>query len=94
MFTNGLNMGLLLWAWVKKTVQGMEPHWYSNKEKVSDAAVSKEGHADSLLRYIRIHYKWKKSNYKQCFLYLTPKAKFTFFIEWVCIFVTDKPYIE
>ena len=30
---------------------GVETHWLSDKENVLDAAVSKEGHADSLLGY-------------------------------------------
>ena len=33
MFTNELNMGLLLWARVKKIVHGVETHWLSRKRK-------------------------------------------------------------
>ena len=36
---------LPLWVWVEKTIDGVEIHWLSSKEKVPDAAVSKEGHA-------------------------------------------------
>ena len=35
----------------KKTVHWMEKHILSGKEKVSGAAVSKEGHSDSLQRH-------------------------------------------
>ena len=49
MFTNWINMGLLQWAWVKKTVDGVKTHGLSGKEKVPDTAVSKGGAADSLL---------------------------------------------
>ena len=45
LFTNGLNMGLLLWARVKKIVYGVKTHWLSGKEKVPGIVVSKEGHA-------------------------------------------------
>ena len=41
-------MGLPLQLWVEDTVQGMETHRLSDKEKVSDAAVCKEDHNDSL----------------------------------------------
>ena len=40
-FTHKLNMGLSLWAWVEKTVHGVETHWISGKEKVLGEAVSK-----------------------------------------------------
>ena len=43
---NRLNMGLLLWAQVKKTTQGVETHWIISKEKVPGRAISKEGHSD------------------------------------------------
>ena len=49
MYTNGLNIGLLLQACVKKTVDSHNIDWLSGKEKVPGAAVSKEGHAYSLL---------------------------------------------
>ena len=38
-------------SWKKKTVNEVETHWLSGKEKVSGEAVSKEGHADSLLKH-------------------------------------------
>ena len=34
MFTNGLNVGLPLQAWVKKTVHGVETWWLSSKEDI------------------------------------------------------------
>ena len=49
MFPNGLNIGSLLRARIEKTVYGIETHQLSGKEKVLEAAVSKKGHADSLL---------------------------------------------
>ena len=64
MFTNGLNMGLPLCAWVKKIVLGVETPWLSGKEKVQGAAVSKEGHAYSLLGHERSHHYW--FSWKRC----------------------------
>ena len=55
MFTNGLNMSLLLQARVEKTVYWLETHWISGKEKVLGVAVSKTSHADSVLGYERTH---------------------------------------
>ena len=49
MLTNGLNMNLPLGA--KNTVHEVKTHGLSGKETVTDEAVSKEGHADSLLGY-------------------------------------------
>ena len=75
MFTKGLNMGLLLWAWVEKTVHGVVTHWLSGKEQVLNAAVSKEGLADSLLGHERIHhywFPWRSCNCKLCFLLPLP----------------------
>ena len=57
----------------------------THKEKVLCTAVSKEGHADSLLIYERTHhywFPWKRCNCKQCFLLPIPLAKITLFIEW------------
>ena len=63
-FTSGLNMDLLLRAWV---------------EKVLGAAVSKEGHADSILWHENSYwFLWKRcASYCQFF-----RGKFTIFIEW------------
>ena len=66
---------LLLWVWIKKTVHGAETHWLSGKAKVPGTSVSKEGNADSLLRYEKTHHNWfpwKRYNFKQCFLLPTP----------------------
>ena len=41
-FTNGLNMGLPLRAWVGKTAHEAKTHWLSSKEKVPGTAVSKK----------------------------------------------------
>ena len=43
MFTNGLNIGLILWAFVKNTVHRVEAHWLFGKENILGATVSKEG---------------------------------------------------
>ena len=70
-FINGWNMGLSLWTWVKKTIYGLEMHWCYSKEKILGAALSKEGHADSLLGYEKTNhhwFPWKRCNCKQCFL--------------------------
>ena len=58
MLTNGLHLGLLLWAWTKRTVHGVETNWFSGKEKVSGAAISKEDDTDSLLGHKKIHHYW------------------------------------
>ena len=58
MFANWLNMGFPLQTWVKT-------HQLSSKIKVPGAAVSKEGHAASLLGQERTHhywFPWKKFN--------------------------------
>ena len=71
MFTNGQNMDLPPWAYVEKTVHGVKTHWHSSKEKVPGTVVSKEGHADSVLKHEMTHhywFPWKKCNCKQCFL--------------------------
>ena len=49
-----LDMDLPLWVWTEKTVHGMEISWFSGKEKVLEAAVSREGHVDCVLEYQRI----------------------------------------
>ena len=74
-FTNGLNMDLPLWAWVKKTVHGMETHWLFCKEKVQDSVVSTRDITDSVLGdEVTPYYwfPWKGCNYKQCFLLPIP----------------------
>ena len=59
LFTNGLNMSLVPhWAWVKKTVHGVETHWLFGIEKIPGAAVSKEGYADSVLEHERMNHYW------------------------------------
>ena len=75
MFANRLNMGLSLSAWIKKTVHGVETHWLSSKEKVPDAAVTKDSDVDSLLGQKRTHhywFLWKRCNHKQYFLLPIP----------------------
>ena len=57
-FSNGLNMGLPIQAWVDKSVHRVETYWLSGKEKVPGTAISKEGHADSFLRHEMTHYCW------------------------------------
>ena len=54
-FTNELNIGLPLRGLVEKIVHRVEKHWLTDKENILSAAVSKEGHADSLLGYERTH---------------------------------------
>ena len=46
-----VKMGFPLWAWVEKTVHGVEICWLSDKEKCPGAVISKEVYADSLLEY-------------------------------------------
>ena len=55
---NGLDMGLPLQTWVKKTVYGMETCRISGKEKVLGAAVSKDSHANRLEGYEMMHHYW------------------------------------
>ena len=50
-FTNKLNMGLILWAWV-------ETNLLSSKEKVPDTAASKEEYVDCFLWHERTHHFW------------------------------------
>ena len=66
-FTNRLNMGLPQLAWVEKTIDGVETHWLSGREKVSNAKLSKEGHADRRLEHEINHDKWFPWK-KNCFL--------------------------
>ena len=88
-----LIMGLQQRARVENTVHWGEISSLCGKEKVSGAAVSKEGYADNLLGHKRTHYNWfpwKRCNCKQYFLLQTPLAKFILFIEWpscVCVCV-------
>ena len=39
-----------------KIVYRMETHWFSSKEKIPCTAISKKGHADSLLQPERIYH--------------------------------------
>ena len=67
----------------KMKENGVKTHWLSGKEKVPVSAVSKEGHADSLLSYEKTHhyrFSWKTCNCIRCFLLPTLQAKFTLFI--------------
>ena len=71
MFTNRLKICLLLWAWVEKTVTGIETHWLSGIEKVLGTVVNKEGHVHNVLGHERTYHNWfpwKRCNCKQCFL--------------------------
>ena len=72
MFTNRLNMGLLLQAW--------DSLWSKN----TVFPVRKKSVKKVMLTWKNHHFwfPWKKCNYKQCFLLPTPLAKFTLFIEW------------
>ena len=58
MFTNWLKMCCLQRACVKKTVYVEETQGLPGKEKILDSAVSKEGHADYLLKHKRTHHYW------------------------------------
>ena len=51
MLTNRLSMGLSLWTWDEKTVDGVEIYQFFGKEITLGTAVCKEGHADSFLWY-------------------------------------------
>ena len=75
-WTDGLNTGLPLRAWVKKTVSGV--------------VITIEYHVYSLLGHERTHYNrfpWKRCNRNQCFLRPSSWAKFTLFIEWPRIII-------
>ena len=64
MFTNWLNMGLPLWAWVEKTVDGIETDFFGKEKVLGAATVSQEVHVDSLLLHKRtLHYwfPWKSA---------------------------------
>ena len=79
MFSNGLNMVLLIQARVKQTVHREKTLKLSGKKKVLGAAVSKD-YTDSVLGHQQTYHKgfpWKRSNCKQCFLLPTSKTKFT-----------------
>ena len=65
-FANELKMGLPQQAWVEKTAHEVEIHQLSCKEKVPGARVSKEGHADSLLRHEMTHHYWFPWNRYHC----------------------------
>ena len=43
-------------TWVEKPVDEVETRWLSSKEKVPGAAISKEGHGDSLLGHESTHH--------------------------------------
>ena len=57
---------------------------FLEKKKISDAVVSKEGDADSVLWHEKTNDYWFlwKGETAKCFLSATPQAKFTLFIEW------------
>ena len=66
-FTNRLNMGLLLRARIENIVHRVEAYWFSSKENIPCAVISKESHTKSLLRHERIYhywYPWKRCNNK------------------------------
>ena len=54
-FTNRITTDLLLRVRVVKTVLELETHSFSSTEKGSSVAVSKEGNADILQGYEKIH---------------------------------------
>ena len=58
MFTNEINMGFSLRAWIKKTVNWVQRYWFPGKDKVPGATVSREGYVDSVLGYERTHHYW------------------------------------
>ena len=99
MFTNELSIGLLRPAWVEKKVHRVETRRLSRKRS-SGTAVSKEDHALNPLGHESTnHYRfpWKRCKCKQCFLLLTPQARFTLFIEcrsfiYIYIYIIDKIY--
>ena len=104
MFTNELNMGLPLRAWVEKKVHSVEALWLSIKEIVSIAAVNWEGPANIFLGHERTHHYWffffffffwKRCDCKQCFLMPTPLAKLSYpsIGPYVCVCVCIYIYI-
>ena len=71
MFPNGLNMGLLLYVWVKNIVHGVKTYRISSKENILGTVVSK----NSAIGYERTHhywFPWKRCYCKQCFLLPIP----------------------
>ena len=96
-FTNGINMSLPQFAWVKKTVHQVETHITSGKEKIPGAAaVSKGGHANSFLGYERTYdywFPWKSCNCKKFFLLLVPYTKFTLFFNDPRVYIYIYIYI-
>ena len=56
--TNKQDIALPLWTKVEKTVNGVETHWISRKERVPGAVVSKEGDFESLLGNWKTHLGW------------------------------------
>ena len=58
MFTNQPDIGLSLWASYEKTIDGVEIHWFTRKEKFTGPYVSKESNADCLLRHEEAHHYW------------------------------------
>ena len=89
-FTNELNKILQLGTWDEKTVYGGETQWLSGKEKVINAAVSKNGHADSFLEHERTHHNWfpsKRWNCKQCFLLPNHLSRFIYWIILLYIYI-------
>ena len=80
LFTDGINMGLPMLAWVKKTVYVVFKHRLSVKEKFPVIAFSKELYADSFPLYessIPIDFLEKKP----CILLLISKVKLVTVVE-------------
>ena len=71
-------------------VHGEKTHWLSGKERFLGAAVSKEGHTDSVLEHEKsYHYwfPWKRSNYKQYFLLQLRKQNPPYLLNNLCVWI-------
>ena len=90
-FTNGWNMGLPLWAWIKKIIYGVGT--LSGKERVPGVVVLHEGHADRVLKYRITHHYWKCCKYKQCsFHFLRQNSSYLLNDPRICVvFFVCKP---
>ena len=62
MFADWLNMGLPLWAWVEKIVDGIETHWLSGL-----STRSSQKRRTFIPGHKRTNHNWKRCTYKQYF---------------------------
>ena len=92
MFTNGLNMALPLWAWVKKTVHRMETHWLIGKEKLLCTGVNKEGYVNGVVGQEKTHY-WKGATISNVLYYQLLWQNSPYLLNAPCVCVCVCVYI-